>query len=50
MYKLQRREELDRQFEQLAELPTLKPMVQTLPRDPPKNASLITRVSISEAP
>ena len=30
MYKLQRREELDRQIEQLAELPTLKPMVQTL--------------------
>ncbi len=30
MYKLQRREELDRQIEQLAELPTLKPMVQRL--------------------
>ncbi len=30
MYKLQRREELDRQIEQLAELPTLKPMVQWL--------------------
>ena len=30
MYKLQRREELDRQIEQLAELPTLQPMVQTL--------------------
>ena len=30
MYKLQRRDELDRQIEQLAELPTLKPMVQTL--------------------
>ena len=30
MYKLQRREELDRQIEQLAELPTLKPMVQVL--------------------
>jgi len=30
MYKLQRREELDRQIEQLAELPTLKPMVQQL--------------------
>ena len=30
LYKLQRREELDRQIEQLAELPTLKPMVQQL--------------------
>ena len=30
MYKLQRREELDRQIEQLAERPPLKPMVQTL--------------------
>jgi len=30
LYKLQRREELDRQIEQLAELPTLKPMVQRL--------------------
>lgn len=30
LYKLQRREELDRQIEQLAELPTLTPMVQTL--------------------
>ena len=30
LYKLQRREELDRQIAQLAELPTLKPMVQTL--------------------
>ena len=30
MYKLQRREELDRQIEQLAELPTLKPMVAIL--------------------
>ena len=30
MYKWQRREELDRQIEQLAERPTLKPMVQTL--------------------
>jgi len=30
LYKLQRREELDRQIEQLAERPTLKPMVQTL--------------------
>jgi len=30
MYKLQRREELDRQSEQLAELPTLKPMVAIL--------------------
>ena len=30
LYKLQRREELDRQIEQLAELPTLKPMVETL--------------------
>jgi transposase len=29
-YKLQRREELDRQIERLAELPTLKPMVQQL--------------------
>ena len=28
MYKLQRREELDRQIERLAELPTLAPMVQ----------------------
>lgn len=30
LYKLQRREELDRQIEQLAELPTLKPMVAIL--------------------
>jgi transposase len=30
MYKLQRREELDRQIEQLAELPTLAPMVRRL--------------------
>lgn len=30
LYKLQRREELDRQIEQLAELPTLKPMVAVL--------------------
>ena len=30
MYKLQRREELDRQIEQLAELPTLAPMVRQL--------------------
>jgi len=30
MYKLQRREELDRQIETLAELPTLKPMVAIL--------------------
>ncbi len=30
MYKLQRREELDRQIERLAELPTLAPMVQQL--------------------
>ena len=30
MYKLQRREELDRQIETLAELPTLKPMVAVL--------------------
>ena len=30
LYKLQRREELDRQIEQLAELPMRKPMVQTL--------------------
>ena len=30
MYTLQRREELDRQIEQLAELPTLTPMVATL--------------------
>jgi hypothetical protein len=28
MYKLQRRDELDRQIEQLAELPTLAPMVR----------------------
>ena len=28
MYKLQRREELDRQMERLAELPTLAPMVK----------------------
>lgn len=30
LYKLQRREELDRQIEQLAELPTLAPMVRQL--------------------
>ena len=30
LYKLQRREELDRQIAQLAELPTLKPMVERL--------------------
>jgi transposase len=30
MYKLQRREELDREIERLAELPTLTPMVQQL--------------------
>ena len=30
MYKLQRREELDRQIERLAELPTLAPMVRQL--------------------
>ncbi len=30
LYKLQRREELDRQIAQLAELPMLQPMVQTL--------------------
>lgn len=30
LYKLQRREELDREIERLAELPTLKPMVQQL--------------------
>jgi transposase len=30
LYKLQRREDLDRQIEQLAELPTLAPMVQQL--------------------
>ena len=30
LYKLQRREELDRQIAQLAELPTVKPMVQRL--------------------
>lgn len=30
MYKLQRRDELDRQIEQLAELPTLAPMVRQL--------------------
>src|SRR5699024_8888543 len=30
MYKLQRRDELDRQIEQLAELPTLAPMVRRL--------------------
>src|SRR5690606_2914009 len=30
MYKLQRREELDRQIEQLALLPTLAPMVRRL--------------------
>jgi transposase len=30
LYKLQRREELDRQIEQLAELPTLAPMVRRL--------------------